>query len=44
MHCKAYLGLGLERATQVLVDGRAVGRLERSNPRSLTLPATLPRV
>ena len=27
------------RATQVLVDGRVVGRLERSNPRNLTLPA-----
>ena len=24
---------------QVLVDGRVVGRLERSNPRNLTLPA-----
>ena len=27
----------------MLVDGRVVGRLERSNPRNLTLPATARR-
>ena len=29
----------LQNMAQVLVDGRVVGRLERSNPRNLTLPA-----